>query len=211
MQKKLFLFLPGLLLAILLHAQDSTKKISNFHDAFISGYFNHLNDGSNFGMGIAGAYYKNLYVETRWNYEDLQTFTLLGGYSFSNDQHNFQWELIPMLGFAAGNTNAVIPALKLDLSYKKLGLYSDLEYAFSVDDKSSNYFYVWSEFTYAVKDWFQPGLVAQRTRLFKTAREIDRGFMINSNFLARLTLSGYLFDPFDKGKTFYVLGLNYAF
>jgi hypothetical protein len=211
MQKRALFILTLLSLILLAYSQDSTKKTSNFHDVFASGYFYHLNDGTNYGMGIAGVYYKNVYVETRWNYEDLETFTLLGGYSFSNDQSTFQWELIPMFGFATGNTDAVIPALKIDLGYKKFGFYSDAEYAVSLEDKSSNYFYMWSEFTYAIKGWFQPGIVAQRTRLFKTAREIDRGFMINSNFLPRLTLSGYLFEPFEKDKTFYSFGLNFAF
>lgn len=200
-----------LFLADVARTQDSTQESKDFHDAFLSGYFNYLNDGTAYGMGIAGAYYRNLYVEARYNYEDLQTFSLFTGYSFSNDQHALSWELIPMVGLAFGNTNAVLPGLEASLGYKKLSFNTQSEYAISFSGKEDNFFYTWSEFTYTIVPWLDPGIVVQRSKLYKTGREIDRGFMVNSNFLSRATLSGYLFDPFDPERRFFVLGLNYTF
>jgi hypothetical protein len=208
---RLFLLCASMLWISEIYAQDSIKQSPKFHDAFISGFFNHLNDGYNYGMGIAGAYYKNVYAEARWNYEDLNTFTILGGYSFSNDEHAVEWELVPMAGFAMGNFNAFIPAFEMNFTYKKLNLYSESEYAISFDSKSEDYFFMWNEMTYAIKPWFQPGIVVQRTRLFKSQREIDRGFMLNAEILSKFTLTGYLFDPFDKDRIFYVIALNYDF
>jgi hypothetical protein len=192
-------------------AQDSTANKKAIHDVFFSGYFNHLNDGTNYGMGIAGGYYRNMYAEARYNYEDLQTASLFAGYSFSDDAHAVNWELIPMLGIAFGNTKAILPGLTTNLSYKQINFSSQNEYAFDLDDEQSNFFYSWSELTYTLKPWFEPGIVAQKSKLYKTGREIDRGFMINSNFLPKSTLSAYLFDPFDQERRFYLLGLSFQF
>ena len=211
MEKKVAVTIWAMALAFFVQAQDSAKTESDFHDMFISGFYNHLHDGFQYGMGIAGAYYKNVYAETRYNYEDIKTFSVLAGYSFGNEDKAFQWELVPMAGFCVGNTNAFLPALETNFIYKKLTLYSENEYAIDMNSKADNFFYSWSELTYKITDWLQPGTVAQRTRLYQTGREIDRGFMVVSEFLPKASFTAYLFDPFDKSSIFFVLSLTYNF
>ena len=210
-QKIILYLLIALALTHSVKSQDSSAKTSAFHDLFLSGYVNFLNDGSTYGMGISGGYYKNIYAEARYNYEDLQTFSLFAGYAFSNDEHQVKWEIIPMVGIAVGQTNAILPAMEASAGYKKINFNSQLEYAVSLESKKSNYWYAWSELTYALASWLEPGIVIQRSKLYKTGRQIDRGLMLNSNCLPHTTASVYLFDPFDRHRRFLVVGINYAF
>lgn len=210
MPKTMLIFSLWLFLCAESSAQD-TMGMKSIHDIAVSAYFNHLNYGSSYGMGIASAYYKNMYAEARYNYEDLQTFSFFGGYAFSNDRHAINWEIIPMAGFAIGNTRAIIPALNINLDYRNINLSSQTEYAITIADKSSSFLYTWSEFSYNFFSWLGPGLVVQRSKLYRTGRVIDRGFMINSEFLPKLTATAYLFDPFDETRRFFVAGINYSF
>jgi DNA-binding NtrC family response regulator len=45
---------------------------------------------------------------------------------------------------------------------------------------SDSFFYNWSELTIAPWDWVRFGMVTQRTRLYDSDREIQRGFLVGS-------------------------------
>ncbi|ULQ53302.1 hypothetical protein [Flavihumibacter fluvii] len=211
MTRTVFCIITCLLLTRSGVAQDSLIKTSAFHDGYVNGFFNYLNDGSIYGMGITGGYYHNIYAEARYNYEDLQTFSLFAGYSFSNDRHAVEWELIPMAGFAMGNTKAFLPGMEATLQYKRFNFTTQTEYAVNLENKTDNFFYTWSEFTYTILPWLEPGIVVQRSKLYKSGREVDRGLMLNAVFLPKATASAYFFDPFDPSRRFFIIGLNYSF
>ena len=71
---------------------------------------------------------------------------------------------------------------KGSLSWWKLELYSQGEYVFDTTDSSESSFYNWSELTLAPADWFRFGMVTQRTRLYQTDREIQRGFLVGFSY-----------------------------
>ena len=149
-----------------------------------------------------------LHLEARYNYEDLDTGSLWGGYNFSGGD-KLAWEITPMLGGVFGDTSGVAPGYKGSLGWWKLELYSEGEYVFDTDDSSESFFYNWSELTLAPLDWFRFGLVTQRTRVYETDREVQRGLLLGFS-LKHVDLTGYVFNPDDSKPTFVVaVALNF--
>ena len=143
-----------------------------------------------------------LHLEARYNYENLNTASLWTGYNFSGGE-KLTWEITPMLGGALGDTYGVAPGYKGSLSWWKLELYSEGEYLFDTGDFSSSFFYNWSELTLAPLDWFRFGLVTQRTHLYKSDRDVQRGLLVGFSY-RRVSLTGYMFNPDDSQPTYVI-------
>jgi len=151
----------------------------------------------------------HLHLETRYNYEDLQTVSLYGGYSmeFGNKLH---LDLTPMLGGAAGNTNAILPGAEFELMYaRKVGLYVETEYAFDLNNSDDNFFLWWSELYYSPQEWVWFGIATQRLRVRESELDLQRGL-----FLAFqkdwFIITGYYFNPFTSDQ-FGILNLGVTF
>ena len=137
-----------------------------------------------------------LHLEARYNYEALDTGSAWVGYNFSGGD-KLAWELTPMIGGVFGDTTGVAPGYKGSLSWLKLELYSEGEYVFDTRSTSDSFFYNWSELTLAPAEWFRFGLVTQRTRVYKSDRDIQRGVLAGVSF-ARGSLTGYVLNPDDE-------------
>ena len=74
---------------------------------------------------------------------------------------------------------------------------------------SDSFFYNWSELTLAPVEWFRFGLVTQRTRVYKTDRDIQRGVLAGFSF-KKVSLTGYVLNPDDDKPTF-VLAVGLTF
>ena len=149
-----------------------------------------------------------LHLETRFNYEALDTASAWLGVNFSGGD-KLAWELTPMLGGVFGDTTGIAPGYKGSVAWSKLELYSEGEYFFDTGTTADSFFYNWSELTLAPVEWFRFGLVTQRTRVYKTDREIQRGLLAGFSF-KQLTLTGYVFNP-DENKPTFVLGVALTF
>ena len=149
-----------------------------------------------------------LHLEARYNYEDLRTGSVWMGYNFQGGE-KVTWELTPMFGGVFGNTSAIAPAYKGAVSWWKLQLASEGEYVFDTEDSSENFFYNWSELTFAPVEWWRVGLVTQRTRVYQTDREIQRGILVGFTY-RNLDSAIYLFNP-DDGKPFVVGAVTVSF
>ena len=141
-----------------------------------------------------------LHLEARYNYEALDTGSAWVGYNFSGGE-TVTWEFTPMLGAVFGATDGIAPGYKGSLGWKKLELYSEGEYVFDAGESSDSFFYNWSELTFAPVESFRFGLVTQRTRVYQTDREIQRGLLAGVSF-KRLDVTGYVFNPDDEKPTF---------
>jgi hypothetical protein len=157
-------------------------------------------------MGYAD--YKSFHSEVRYNYEDLQTLSAFGGYRF-NTGHKFTVGVTPILGFAVGNTDGIIPGLLLDLMWHKFDFYSESEYVMNFEGKENNYFYTWSELGITPFDNFRTGISANRTRLFKSALDFQRGIFAEYT-LKKLTAGINYFNPFTN-DSYVIIIINYAF
>jgi len=149
-----------------------------------------------------------LHLEARYNYEALNTGSVWIGYNFGGGE-KLTWEFTPMLGGVFGNSAGIAPGYKASLSYWKLKLSSEGEYFFDTGNSSESFFYNWSELSLAPVDWFRFGLVTQRTRLYKTDRDIQRGVLVGFSF-KKVDLSAYVLNP-DESKPTLVFAAGLTF
>jgi len=145
-----------------------------------------------------------LHLETRYNYEDLKTASAWIGYNISGGDE-FEYFITPMVGCAFGRTNGIATGLEFTFSIIGFELYSESEYLFDVEAKENSFFYSWNDLTYSPLDWFWFGLSAQRTRLYQTEVEIDRGLILGASY-RNLQVTGYFFNVFTD-NAFFMLSL----
>ena len=185
--------LPVLLLACArAAAQDSSVAAqSTSYAASASYYF--LEDDEDYLQPSVTLDRDSLHLEARFNYEDRDTFSAWIGLNLSAGDE-LSLEFTPMLGVVAGNTKGVGPGFKGTLSWRRLTLYSEAEYVFDADDSSDSFLYTWSELTLAPAERWRAGFVAQRTRVYETEFDIQRGLLLGASF-GRLDVTAYVLNP----------------
>jgi hypothetical protein len=159
-------------------------------------------EGDNYAQPTITADRGWLHLEARYNYEALKTGSAWVGYNFAGGE-KLAWEITPMIGGVFGDLYGVAPGYKGSLNWWKLELYSEGEYVFDTGDSSESFFYNWSELTLAPVDWFRIGMVTQRTRVYETDREIQRGILIGFSY-KKVDLTTYVFNPDDSKPTWVV-------
>lgn len=107
------------------------------------------------------------HLEARYNYEDLDTLSLFAGWNLAGEGA-VEVAATPMLGVALGETAGIVPALELDLGWRRLAWYAEMEYLVGLDDRDDDFFYSWSTLTWAFTDWLGAGLVTERSKLVDT-------------------------------------------
>jgi hypothetical protein len=140
-----------------------------------------------------------LHLEARYNYEDLETGSAWLGYNLAGGE-KLAWEFTPMLGGVFGRTYGIAPGYKGSLSWWKVELYSEGEYVFDTGDSSDSFFYNWSELALAPVEWFRFGLVTQRTRVYETDRDVQRGLLAGFSY-RNASLSAYVFNLDESRPT----------
>jgi hypothetical protein len=165
-------------------------------------------DDRDYAQPTITADHRWLHLEARYNYEGLETGSLWVGANFSGGK-KLTWEFTPMLGGVFGDTAGVAPGYKGSLSWWKLSLYSEGEYVANTRDSSESFFYNWSELTIAPVEWFRIGMVTQRTRVYHTDREVQRGVLAGFSY-KRFDFTTYLFNP-DESKPVVVLAVALKF
>jgi hypothetical protein len=149
-----------------------------------------------------------LHLETRYNYENLETGSAWVGYNFSGGE-KLEWEFTPMLGGVFGNTTGIAPGYKLSLTYWKFELSSEGEFVFDTGNSEGNFFYTWSELSVSPVDWFRFGLVGQRTRAYQTDVDIQRGLLVGFSY-KKIDFTTYVFN-LDQGKPTWVFAVGVSF
>ena len=147
-----------------------------------------LSDEENYVQPTVTADRGALHLETRYNYEDRESMSAFVGWNFAFGD-KVTVELTPMLGGAFGSTDGFIPALKADFTWRLLEAYAEGEYVIDAHDSGSSFLYNWSELSVWATEWLRAGAMAQRTRVFRTPREIQRGVLVG---VTRSRLEGSL-------------------
>jgi len=174
--------------------------------AALTGYL--LPDDPDYAQPSFIADRERLHLEARYNYEGHKTASLWVGYNLSFGE-KVTFDLTPMVGSVFGDTSGVAPGYKLSLAYRKLELSSESEYVFDAGSSSDNFFYTWSELAWSPADWVRVGLVVQRTKLYQTEFDIQRGVLLGVTW-KKASFTTYVFNP-DAGKPTVVLGLTLDF
>jgi len=187
-------------------AQTATPAPAWTFDSSVSTYF--LPDDGNYAQPRIATDRGWLHLEARVNYEDLDTGSIWFGYNWSSGE-TVEWALTPMVGGVYGQTDGVAPGYTGSLSWKRIEFYSEGEYVFDADDSADSFFYNWSEVTFVPAEWFRVGLVTQRTRVYETERDIQRGLLVGISY-KNLEATTYVFNP-DDSKSVVVLSVALSF
>jgi hypothetical protein len=165
-------------------------------------------DGQDYAQPTVTADRDWLHLEARYNDEALHTGSAWLGYNFSGGKQ-LEWAITPMVGGVFGDIYGVAPGYEGTLNWWKLELYSQGEYVFDTQDSSASYFYNWSELSLVPVDWFRIGMVTQRTHVYQTDRDIQRGPLVGFMY-KRVDFTAYFFN-IDESKPTYVFAISLNF
>ena len=165
-------------------------------------------DSRNYVQPTVTADRGHLHLETRYNYEDLETGSAWLGVNLSGGTR-VEWALTPMFGGVFGQTNGIAPGFKGSINWRRLELYGENEYVIDARNRADSFFYNWSELTLSPAGWWRVGLVAQRTRVYRSDREIDRGLIAGIS-VKRMNITAYVFNP-DEDKPRFVFAVELPF
>ena len=157
-----------------------------------------LEDDEDYLQPTISADRDRLHLEARYNYEDRDSASAWIGINLAMGEA-LSLEFTPMLGAVAGSTQGFAPGFKGTLSWRSLALYSEAEYVFDADDSSGSFLYAWSELSLAPAAHWRVGIVAQRTRVYETDFDIQRGLLLGASF-GRLDVTAYVLNP-DESPT----------
>ena len=178
-------------------AQQTDSSSSKWTFA-AAAYYYIIPEEKNTVTTIAYADHNSWHFEGRYNYEDRKTGSLFGGrrWEWGN---KFVFGATPMAGMVFGNTNGFAPAIELDASYKIFDYYSETEYVIDFSGSENNFLYTWGELGVTPFSSFRTGISYQRTRLYQSSREVQRGIFAEYSFW-KLTTGLYYFDPFSSSQ-----------
>lgn len=150
----------------------------------------------------------SLHIEGRYNYEDRRSVSGFVGWNLQLGK-TVTLQLTPMFGAVIGDTDGIIPALELDLAWRRLELYSEGEYVIEVDHLSDRFLYNWSEVSIRATEWLRAGLVTQRTRAHRAPLDIQRGLLVGVT-VSKVEPVFYFFNP-GSGDHFFVASIGVEF
>jgi len=146
------------------------------------------------------------YAEARYNYEDINTFSLYAGRTFSAE-NTFSWSLTPLIGGMTGRLNGGSVGLNSAMRFKKFNFSSQAQYSISAGTRYDNFFYNWSEVWYEPLDWIYTGIAIQHTRLYASNAIVDPGILLGFSY-KQWSFPLYGFNPFATER-YFVAGINW--
>lgn len=172
-----------------------------------SGYYYFIQGSFNNSFTLIGYLdYKSLHIEPRYNYEAENTGSVFAGWKFEAEG-KVSLAVTPMAGIVFGSLKGFAPGLELELSYKAFDFYSESEYVIDQAGSEFNFFYTWTELGYSPLEKFRTGISVQRTLLYQTALDLQRGVFAEYLFW-KLTAGLHYFNPFSKDY-FFMASLNF--
>jgi len=167
-----------------------------------------LPDEDNYLQPTVTADRNALHLESRYRYEDAGSTSVFAGWNLEFGD-TVKLELTPMFGGLFGRANGVIPAVEGTFTWSRLEIYSEGEYVIDVSDTANSFFYAWSELSFWAPDRLRVGAVIQRTRVYQTPRDVQRGFLIGAS-ASRVEGTFYFFNP-GSDDHFYVASVGVKF
>ena len=175
---------------------------------FASAYYYFVPDDDNTLTLISTADHKNLHLEARYNYEDHKTGSAFAGWRLETGR-KISFEFTPMLGFAFGRTNGFVPAMEISVNWRKFDYYAETEYVVDFSGSDNNFFYTWGELAFNATKNLRAGMAYQRTKLYQSDFEVQRGIFAGYSF-KKLTAGIYYFNPFAESN-FVILSVSFDF
>lgn len=155
------------------------------------------------------AYYqneKNWYAEGRFNYEAVNTLSLYGGKTFER-KAAVSYAVTPILGVVLGQLNGGSTGFNLEMSYKNFNFNTQSQYTFSVQQRTNNFVYSWSDLAYQFSEKFSAGVSFQQTKLYRVNGAFEKGLLVKTGY-KNFSFPLYIFRP-ESSERYFVLGINY--
>jgi hypothetical protein len=164
-------------------------------------------DSPDYWNPMVSADYGRLHLETQYQYEALETFSVWIGMNFSAGK-SWTFEATLLAGGIFGELEGVAPRVDLSLTHRWFEATTSCEYVFDTANEDDDFFYSWTEIGGYPRDWFRVGLAVQRTRVRETDVDIQRGPFVGFTIQA-WDIAAYAFDPHHDPS--FVLTVTYQF
>ncbi len=172
-----------------------------------TGYYYFFPGSENNTLTLIGSFdYKSFHLEPRYNYEVQNSGSVFAGWRFEA-VGKLSFAATPMVGIVFGSLKGVAPGLEWELSYKAFDFYSESEYVIDQSGSQYNFFYTWTEFGFSPMESLRTGISVQRTRLYQTNLDIQRGIFAEYSFW-KLTAGLHYFNLFSTDY-FFIASLNF--
>lgn len=147
-----------------------------------------------FVVPVVYANYKRWHFEPRYNYENMETFSMFVGYNFVGG-NRMKYILTPMLGGVVGKTDGLAPGFEADLVLGRFTFYTEMEYLLDAHEGEDSYFYVWSHFRFFATKWMAVGIAGGRNRVFQNDVKVQRGVSLGFS-KGKSAITGFYYNPF---------------
>lgn len=181
------------LLSLLAQGLAAQEADAPSMDGYVQVYLQVAKGEDPFSIVIAAINTPTWHFEARYNNEDSETASLWVGRNFSTGS-TVSLDITPLAGLMLGQVNGVGPGVEATVTWKRLVFYDEATVVIPFEPEPS-YLITWSTLTWRFSDWLQPGLTAQRFRVYDGEREVDWGFALNSEF-GRVGTGIYAYAPF---------------
>ena len=150
----------------------------------------------------------HMYVEARYNYEELNTFSVYAGRTFSGAD-KLSYSVTPILGGVIGKFTGSSAGVNVVVEHGKIFFSTQSQYTFSFRDPNEDFLFAWSDLVYQPWKCFYVGLSTQQTFLTKEKYFLAESGLALGFVTGKWTFPLYCFSPLGYGK-YLVLGINYS-
>ena len=159
-----------------------------------------------FTLAVATADRGQLHLEARYNYEAIDSGSIFVGWKFSGGE-KLTWEVTPILGAVFGQKEGIAPGFEASIGYGIVDFYTETEYVRDLEVRQDSFTYSWNELGISPLEWLRFGIVTQRTMVYQSERDIQRGFFAEVMY-RKVTVAAYVFNPDDSNNRFMVFSLG---
>jgi hypothetical protein len=189
-------------------APSSTVDASGWKYDITASYYSFRNQ-DDFTLAVARADRGQLHLEARYNYEAIDSGSIFVGWKFSGG-NKLTWEVTPILGAVFGKKEGIAPGFEAAIGYGIVDFYTETEYVRDSSVRQDSFTYSWNELGFSPLEWLRFGIVGQRTMVYQSERDIQRGFFAQVMY-RKATLGVYIFNPDDSDSRFAVFSLGAKF
>jgi hypothetical protein len=178
--------------------RNTTDSLNKSWSFSLAAYYYFVPEDENAASFIGRADHKQLHIEGRYNYEAKNTASLFTGWKLEGG-NKVEFALTPMLGIVFGDLDGLAPGAEVEVAWNKFHFYSETEYVIDLSAHENNFLYTWGELAYNPTTSIRAGVTFQRTLLYQTNFEVQRGIFAQYAF-RRFSIGAYYFNPLSSNN-----------
>jgi len=116
----------------------------------------------------------------------------------------------PILGAVFSQKEGIAPGVEAAIGYGIVDFYTETEYVRDLEVREDSFTYSWNELGFSPLKWLHLGLVTQRSMVYQSDRDIQRGVFAQVTY-RKAMLGAYVFNPDDSDSRYRVFSLGAEF